>query len=490
MLPVVLDEIVGIYFRQNLDRRATEAENQLKFLETQLPTLKSQLDAAEAAYNAYRQSRGSVDLSLETEGVLKSLIEVDTEVSKLRQEREELRQAFTGEHPRVMALDSKLRLLGERRGSFDRGVARLPDTQQTVLRLKRDVEVSTTLYIGLLSTAQQLRVTKAGTLGEVRIIDQAKAGRLPVEPQRRIIVAGALGLGLAASLALVWLLRNLRVVVEDPDTLERSLGLPVFASIPHSKAERALNDRVHKARKGAARPGGAGGPEQVGLLSVTQPDDDAVESLRSLRTTLHFAMLDTRRRSVLLTGPSQDIGKSFVSKNLAAVLAQAGQRVVLVDADLRKGHIHKEFAMAREGGVAEFVQGTMGLAEVVRPTSLVNLSLVTTGRLPSNPSELLMHPRFAELIESLETSFDLLIVDAPPVLAVSDAAIVGRHVGVTLLVARAGRHPVRELEQAVKRLAQAGVGIAGFVFNDLDVNRQRYRYGYAGYVYRYTYQKT
>ncbi|BDT66900.1 tyrosine-protein kinase etk [Comamonadaceae bacterium OS-1] len=475
-LPVVLDEIVNTYYRQNVERRAAEAENTLKFLEVQLPALKAQLDAAEAAYNNYRQSRGSVDLTIETESVLQSVVQVDTDIAKLRQEREELRQAFTSEHPRVIALDAKLALLKQRRAGFDQGVARLPDTQQTALRLKRDVEVSTTLYIGLLSAAQQLRVTKAGTVGDVRIIDKPLVYRLPVEPRTKVILILSAVLGLFASLALVWLLRMLRVAVDNPDIIEKRLGLPVYASIPHSKAEDALVLRAKKSKEG-----------QGELLAVTQPDDDAIESLRSLRTTLHFALLNAPRNSILVTGPSQGIGKSFVSKNLAAVLAQSGKRVVVVDADLRKGHLHKEFGLPRKGGVSEYIGGTLELAATIHPSSVPGLSVVTTGQLPPNPSELLMHPRFEQLLIDLEGLFDIVIVDAPPVLAVSDAAIVGRMTGATLLVARSGRHPVRELEQTVKRLNQAGVQVKGFVFNDLDLNRQRYRYGYEGYVYRYSY---
>ena len=133
--------------------------------------------------------------------------------------------------------------------------------------------------------------------------------------------------------------------------------------------------------------------------------------------------------------------------------------------------------------------GTASIDDVIKPTVIPNLWVVTSGQIPPNPSELLMHLRFEELIEKLGERFDTLIVDAPPVLAVSDAAIIGRHVGATLMVARAGRHPIRELAQAVQRLSQAGVHVKGFVFNDLDTTKQRYRYGYKGYVYRYSYGK-
>lgn len=470
----ILDEIQNTYVRQNVERRSAEAEKTLKFLDTQLPALKMQVDTAEAAYNNYRQSRGSLDLSLETQGVLKSVVDIEDAALKLKQEREELRQRFTGEHPTIQAVDNKLARLNERRKQFESEVAKLPDTQQTVLRLARDVEVSTKLYTELLNTAQQLKVTKAGTVGDVRVIDSAAVSRLPIGAKPIAILAVSLLLGLVASMGLIWLLRTLRVVVEDPETIEAKLGLPVYASVPHSQAEIILDKKAKAGHVGE-------------LLAISHPEDDAIESLRSLRTTLHFALLDASQNSLLITGPSPGLGKSFISKNLGAVLAQTGKRVVIIDADLRRGHINKEFGLSRDNGVSEFVSGQLSLEEVLKPTAIPNLWVITTGQIPPNPSELLMHSRFELMLKELSEQFDNLIVDAPPILAVSDAAIIGRLVGATLMVVRAGKHPIRELEQAVKRLNHSGVQVKGFVFNDLNTDRQRYRYGYKGYVYRYSY---
>lgn len=472
---VVLDDILNTYVRQNVERRSAEAENTLVFLEKQLPEVKRQMDAAEAAYNSYRQNRGSLDLNIETQSVLQSLVEVDNQIVALRQERDELRQYFTPEHPRIQAADARIEKLKQRRAQFDGAVSKLPATQQEVLRLARDVEVNTALYTDLVNTAQQLRVSKAGTVGDVRIIDSAAVTSQPVGLGAPVIIAIAGFLGLTVSALVVWVLRTLSIVVEDPEEIESRLGLPVYASIPHSKEEVAIT----KSAKGA---------KLAGLLAVSNPEDDAIESLRSLRTTIHFALLDASQNSLLITGPSPGLGKSFISKNLGAVLAQTGKRIVIVDADLRRGHINKEFGLKREIGISEYVAGEASVDDVVKPTAVPNLWVVTTGQIPPNPSELLMHLRFSDLLEKLSERFDTLIVDAPPILAVSDAAIIGRNVGATLMVARAGRHPIRELEQAVKRLTQAGVQVKGFVFNDLDTDRQRYRYGYKGYVYRYSYK--
>jgi tyrosine-protein kinase Etk/Wzc len=475
-LPVILNEIVNSYVRQNVEFRSAEAESTLKFLETQLPVLKTQLDTAEAAFNNYRQSRGSVDLTLETKGVLDSIVDVEKETIKLQQQREELRQRFTPEHPTVEAVDAQLARLKSRRSQFERNVSGLPTTQQTVLRLQRDVEVANKLYTELLNSAQQLRVSKAGTVGDARVIDPAEVLIDPVAPKGALIMAVSLLLGLLASIVMIWAIRSLRVMVEDPDKLEKQLGLPVYATIPHSKSEVVLAREIKS------------GKRQAELLAVDFPEDDAVESLRGLRTTIHFALLDADKGSILITGPSPGIGKSFISKNLGVVLAQSGKRVAIIDADLRKGHIHREFGMQREMGVSEYVSGNAKLVDILKQTEVAGLAVVTTGQRPPNPSELLMHANFKEMLEQVGGLFDIVIVDAPPILAVSDAAIIGRHTGATLMVARAGKHPIREIEQAVKRLGQSGVSVKGFVFNDLDTTRQRYRYGYSGYVYRYSYK--
>jgi tyrosine-protein kinase Etk/Wzc len=477
LLHVILDEIINGYVRQNVEYHSAEAEKTLKFLDSQLPGLKVQMENADAAFKHYRQSRGSADLALETQGVLTSIVDVDKQTILLQQQRDELRQQFTSEHPRMQSMDSQIARLKAKRGQLDGRVGNLPAEQQTALRLQRDLELYTKLYVEMLNSAQQLRVSKAGTVGEARIIDNAVVASKPVSPKGALILAVSFILGLLLSIVIIWVIRSLRVMVEDPDKIEKQLGLPVYATIPHSKTELKLaNEIKHGKKKGE-------------LLAIDYPEDDAVESLRSLRTTIHFALLDADKGSLLITGPAPGIGKSFISKNLGAVLAQSGKRVAIIDADLRKGHIHREFDMLREIGVSEYVSGTASLDEIIKPTSVEGLSVITTGQRPPNPSELLMHPHFGELLDQLGDRFDILIVDAPPILAVSDAAIIGRHTGATLMVARAGQHPIREIEQAVKRLGQSGVQVKGFVFNDMDTVRQRYRYGYHGYVYNYSYKK-
>ena len=476
----VLNEILYAYVRRNVERRSAEAEKTLQFLDGQLPALKDRLEAAEEAYNSYRLEYGSVDLSHETLVVLDSVVEVDNAIAELQAEREEQLQRFTPEHPKIKALDSRINRLQRTGKKLDGDVERLPAAQQKILRLKRDVEVNNSLYTDLLNSAQELRVAKAGTVGNARIIDSAIVRTRPIGPNRnRTLMLWLFG-GLALSLGLIWLRERMRVAVEHPETIERELGLPVYASIPDSKRQKKLDKMMKSA------------PDKAAILAFDATNDEAVESFRSLRTAVQIALMDAPNNVVLITGPSQGVGKSFVTKNYASVLVQAGHKVVMVDADLRKGHLHRQLVLEREPGLTELVRGEIALDEVIKKTDFAGLDVITAGARPPNPSELLVHQNFSNLVAELSQRYDYVIMDAPPVLAVTDPTDIARQAGTTLLVARAGRHPIGELEQTVSALKKGGITPRGFVFNAVDTTRAKYRYGYrygyGRYMYRYEYK--
>jgi tyrosine-protein kinase Etk/Wzc len=474
----VLNEIANVYVRQNVERRSAEAERTLAFLEQQLPALKERLDAAEVAYNAYRLEHGSVDLAQETRSVLEQVVETEAELVDLQQSRDELRQKFTAAHPVVKALDAKIRRLSTTLGGLEDQVKVLPDTQQEVLRLARDVEVNTVLYTDLLNSSQELRIAKAGTVGNVRVVDHALRPDKPVKPKKVLILGGSFAGGLLLGAILVLTRRALGGGLEDPDEVERVTGLPVYAVIPHSSVQDKLARLAARGRK------------LLLVLALKDSEDPAVESLRSLRTTIHFAMLDAPNNIIHVPGPSPGVGKTFVAVNLGAVLALAGERVLVIDADLRRGNLHRYLGDERGGGLSEIVSGELETPEAIRETEVSGLHLMTTGKLPPNPAELLLHERFDRLLEQVSRHYDHVIVDSPPILAVTDAAIIGRRAGATLMVVRSGRHAPRELEQAVKRLQQTGLRLKGVVFNDVALLRGRYRSGYGKYVYQYSYKKT
>jgi tyrosine-protein kinase Etk/Wzc len=306
-------------------------------------------------------------------------------------------------------------------------------------------------------------------------VDVAAVPERPVKPQRAQLLAISGVLGLLAGLALAFLRNSLRPGIKNADDIEQHLGLHVFATVPHSRDQEALTTDMKDHKPG------------IYLLANLRPEDPGVESLRSLRTALQFAMLDAPNNVVLITGATPGIGKSFTSANFAAVLGAGGKRVLLIDADMRKGHIHKTFDLERGHGLSELIAGSQALAQVVHKNVSAQVDLITTGTLPPNPAELLMSPSTVQLLQTLSAQYDIVLIDTPPVLAVSDTQVLAPQCGTVFLVARAEVSTLGELQESAKRLGQSGVTVRGVIFNDLNTAKRRYGYG-MGYKYgRYRY---
>ncbi|WP_370458945.1 polysaccharide biosynthesis tyrosine autokinase [Aggregicoccus sp. 17bor-14] len=475
-ITTALDHVMAVYVKQNVDRKSETAEKTLEFINSQLPLLKSNLDTAEANLNAYRSKRGTVDLNLEAQAIVDQTVESEKQLTALELQRAELRQRFTDSHPALVALKKQIEQLRGQQAKVNDRIKGMPEAELQSVRLLRDVKVANELYLLLQNKAQELNVVKSGTIGNVRVLDHASIQSKPVSPKKVLILAGSLFVGLAFGVALTFLRKALRQGVEDPELLEQTLGISVYASLPHSPRQEEL---VRAQQRGAT---------DVKPLAVVEPSDLAIESLRSLRTSLQFALAEGDNNTIVIGGPRPGVGKSFVSVNLAHVLADAGRRVLLVDADMRKGLLHRYFGGSRDSGLSELIRGAVNMATAVRSTPTPNVSFLPTGTLPPNPSELLASERFKDLLGRLQADFDVVLIDAPPILAVTDAAILARFAGVNLMVIRSGLHPMRELTAAVSRMEQNGTRPQGFVFNDVPVRPEGYGLGRYGYHYQYEYR--
>lgn len=472
-----LDAITQVYLAQNIARQAAEAEKSLAFLEKQMPRVREQLREAEDRLNAYRAEQDSVNLTLETQNMLSSMVELESRLNELQMQEAELSRRFTPNHPVYAALLEKKAQLQRERANLEERTSNLPETQQQILRLTRDVEVTQQIYVQLLNRMQELNIAKAGTVGNVRIIDSAVVNPSPIEPRTAMIVVLATLLGAILAIIVVLVRGLLNRGIESPEQLEE-LGLPVYATIPLSEDQVKLVKRIRHRRDQASRP------VISGMLAKANPTDTAIEALRGLRTSLHFAMLDAHNNCIMITGPSPGIGKSFVSINLAAVCAQAGQKVLLVDADMRKGNIHSAFNDRSEAGLSEVLSGKLDLQHAVRASGLSGLYYMSRGIAPPNPSELLMQQSFTDLINQVSGEYDLVVIDTPPTLAVTDAAVIGKQVGTSLMMARFQLNPPREIKIALRRLEVAGVEVKGCILNAME-RKAAVNYGYGYYTYSY-----
>ncbi|MGY2216824.1 MULTISPECIES: polysaccharide biosynthesis tyrosine autokinase [unclassified Pseudomonas] len=476
----ILNQIAAIYVRQNVERTSAEAAQSLAFLKEQLPEVKKDLEKAGKALNEYQTRSKSVDITLETKAILDQIVGLDTSISELKLQQAEMDRKFTRQHPAYRALLTQIGELTSKQQSLASRVESLPSTQQELLSLTRDVEVGTAIYTQLLNKSQELDVMRAGTVGNVRLIDTADVNFFkPIKPKKILIVLIATLLGGFLAVTLVLLRKALNRGLESPEAIEQ-LGLPVYASIPYSTLQKVEEDKITRGR-GRADAGSS-------LLAISHPTDLAVEALRSLRTSLHFAMLEAPNNRIMISGPSPEVGKTFVSVNLAAVIAQTGQRVLLIDVDMRRGYLHKVLGVPAKDGLSDILSNQCTLESAIHKTGIENLDIISRGQIPPNPSELLMHRNLTELLAQVSERYDLVILDTPPLLAVTDAAIVGRQSGTNLIVTRYGLNPAKEIEHTMRRFAQNGIVLRGAIFNGVE-KKASAKYGYGNYgYYQYEYQ--
>ncbi|MFV3124032.1 polysaccharide biosynthesis tyrosine autokinase [Klebsiella pneumoniae] len=475
----IIDSISNNYLSQNIARQAAKDAKSLEFLSNQLPKVRNDLDVAEDKLNEYRRKNDSVDLSLEAKSVLEQIVNVDNQLNDLTFRESEISQLYTKEHPNYKALMEKRKTLQEEKAKLNKRVSVMPETQQEILRLSRDVESGRAVYMQLLNRQQELNIAKSSAIGNVRIIDNAVAQTKPVKPKKIVIILIGFIFGSVVAIGIVLLRVFLRRGIESPEQLEE-LGINVYASIPVSEA--FANNAVKKASWKNKNY-----DIKQAFLAVENPADLAIEAIRGLRTSLHFAMMESRNNILMISGASPNAGKTFVSTNLAAVIAQSGKKVLFIDTDMRKGYTHNLFNVENTKGLSDILSGKMTVERAIQPLSMAGFDFIARGAVPPNPAELLMHKNFDALLSWASQNYEIVVLDTPPILAVTDAAIIGNYVGTTLLVARFEQNTAKEIEVSVRRFEQSGVIVKGCILNGIIKKASSYySYGYNHYGYTYT----
>jgi len=474
-----LNHISETYLQQNKSRSSEEASNALTFLNEQIKPVKEKLNEAEARLSQYRTQHKTADMSMETQSMLRVVAEIETELQQLSFRKDELSKKYTANHPSMQVVLSQEKKLEKRKKDTLINFSKLPKTQQELLKLTSDFTVTETIYLQLLNNTQEFKIVQASSVGNVYIVDRAIAYEEAVKPKKALILMLSVFLGLILGVLIVFLRKAFHQTIDNPEILEQILGLPVYATVPLSKEVKLTRAFKNKARK------------QKSLLALENITDPAIESLRSLRTSLHFALLEAKNNIVMITGPSPGIGKSFISSNFAAVLASGEQSILLIDADMRKGYLHNVLNLNISPGLSGLISNKHSLEETIKKVAVGSCSMdvITRGQTPPNPSELLMHSHFEELLNKLSRIYDLILIDTPPVHAVTDPTIIGAHAGVTFMVVRYNQHSMKEIEYSVSRLTQTGVETKGFIFNGYIAKNNRYGYGYPLYYDEYQSEK-
>lgn len=459
----ILQTIIDCYARQSIHRKAEEAEKSLEFIKSQLPQVKNNLGIAETKLNAFRSRNNSVDLPMEAKSTLDSMVQLDGQINQLILKETEISKLYTTQHPAYLALIEKIQVLKDEKKNLNEKVSTLPLTQQEVVRLTRDVQSGQLVYMQLLNKQQELKISQASTIGSVRIIDSAVTGLKPVKPDKVLVIFIFACLGLISSIGFILAQVSLQQGIDSAEILE-DIGLNVVSNVPLS--EWRNNHYSHSMSD--TRP--------VSLLALEKASDIAIEALRNLRTSLYFSMMEARSNVLMISGATPEVGKTFISSNLAVVVSQADKRVLYIDCDMRKGYAHRIFDI-KNVGLTDAITGSITCQEAVQSTKIPGLDIITRGKWSKNPSELLLRKQYHDLIHWASDNYDFVILDAPPVLAVSDAVIIGRYAGISMLVAKFEQSTVREIESAIRVFNRNNIDINGVILNAV-VNKPSGFYNY------------
>lgn len=472
----ILNTLANQYIKQNVAAQATQARQSLVFINKQLPKVKHTLDTAQAKLTKYRTTKGVVNLDEQAKSLLDSLTNLESQLTQVKLTRSSMSQRFTGSYPGLQGLKSQQHELNSQISAVKAQIGKLPAKEKDYVSLLQKVQVYQQLYTALLGKSQDLQITQAATTGSARIVDYAVTPIKPIKPRKSLIGVLGLILGLFLGVLAVFLRRALSRAVEDASELESEFGLPVYAVVPHSGRQSYLMKKSRRKSDG-----------RIPVLAIDAPDDPTVEAIRSLRTSLNFTLQGKERKIVTVGGCTPGVGKSFLSINLAHVIGAAGPRVLLVDADLRRGYLEKYMGVSKQPGLAQVLSGDIEIGDAIQPNPLHdNVDFLPTGPYPSNPYELFSSPRFEDILTEYAGQYEVVLVDVPPLLSVAEGLLVSRFSTVNFLAVKAGVQTLQEVRVAVDRMQQNGVRVDGFIFNNLTRQAQRYTYGHYAKRYYYT----
>ena len=392
--------------------------------------------------------------------ILEKIITAETEVEAL-QAKEDALKKIVDQH--LLKLDT------------------LPEKSLKLARLERAKKLNENLYMMMKEKYEESRITRAGQIGKIRIVDPAVPPEFPISPKKKLNLILATLVGLGLGIGVVFFLEYLDNSVRTVEDVER-LQLPLLGSIPDIEPEKQNG-------LWRALPKKKGSEDEVGRLATRlvthlKPKSPYSEAYRSLRTQIQYSRSEKPVQTILVSSPGPGEGKSTSVTNLAITMAQMGSKTILVDSDLRRPVLHSLFDLKRDVGLSNYLVGRAEIEEVIRPTSVDNLYLISCGILPPNPSELLGSKRMQELIQQLKSEYDYVLFDSPPLIAVTDAVVMAPWVDGVVLVLRSGKTDRDAAVRAFELLRNVKANVLGTLLNDVLPS---YMYGSYYYYYYYYY---
>jgi tyrosine-protein kinase Etk/Wzc len=516
----LLNSLFKAYLVQEIDRKSEVANLSLTFIDNQLDEINAKLKVSESDLESYKESNDVITLSSKAESISKQLVEYETKMQELSIEenimnnlyqyissnqnlsgltvgsitfadpvlasliknlhelsaqKDTLLMDYTELHPEVQKLEktvaslrrqiiaslkNNLGQISQRKASlnglidkYKSSLETLPKQERDLTRLTRHFSVNEKVYSFLLEKRAETAILKSSTISNGRVLDQALNFKKPIKPKRILIVLVGLILGIIVGLAYAFLREFLNHTIKNTEEIEKYSSMPIYGVIPLNKNKKTSNVFL--------------------------------EAFRSIRTNLQFLPQNEKSRVISITSSVSGEGKTTIASKLAEIIAQSDKRVIVLDMDLRKASIHKEFDLANNIGMSNYLTHQNSLEEVIKKTNSKNVDVITTGVLPPNPSELILTNAMKKLLEELKESYDYIIMDTPPVGLVTDALILMNYSDITFTVVRANytrKEFIRNLDRLSKEHSHNHVGM---ILNGVEIG-DKYGYGY-GVSYGYGY---
>jgi len=532
----IVNSLVQAYLEQTVSFKSEEASRTVSFIDEQIQGMRNDLDDSEKSLQAYKSATGVVHLDSEAQALIgklteteKNRAEVALQKKQLEFAREALKKAMKRgaiyspgimkNDPLVTGLAAKLSELEVQKrallvdyteahqavknvqsqidevqrkilaiyetslinlGKFEDGISqqlagyekqmkKLPDVERDLARLTRVSKVNADIYTFLLQKHEEARIAKASTISNIDIVDPAIIPGQPIKPKKAQNLLLGLLFGLALGIGLAFFEEYLDDTIKNAEEAKRTMGLPLLAVIPHIPGhEPRQNGSTLKVEP---------------LVTRSEPKSVVAEAFRSLRTNLHFTAINKEKKIMLFTSTFPREGKSTITANEAVVISQTGVRVLIVDCDLRRSSLHEIFGHSKTPGLSEILTGDVTFEKAKHKTGIPGLDLISAGTTPPNPSELLGSEAMRQLLLTQRENYDYIIIDAPPVLAVTDAPVLAMISDIVILIMEAGRVPIKAAQHMRETLASLQASVAGLVINDKTGKGESYGY-YGGRYYR------
>lgn len=442
----VANAIVETFVQMNMERRSNVTNEAEKFLNERIAEAKGKLQESEDKLSTYAQNNTILQLD-NKESTTSSLTIMQLSEELVRAERDVIEVKSDPRHKKseLAAAQKRAELTRDELMAEERKALQLQGKTGAFKTLQREVETNQASYQGLLQRLKEINVAGNAGSNNLLIIDKAQIPLKKHKPKMSTNLAFATLLGLLLGMAVAFLREFMDDSVKDINDLEQQTQLPILGIIPIVREKD---------------------PRKMSQLALTEPRSTLAEAFRTLRTTLRFKLRDAGENNMLfITSARANEGKTTVSLNLASTYAHAGNRVLLIDADLRNPSLHTMMGTPDHKGLTGYLSGEVDIKQLAQTSNVQNLDLIPAGKIAHDPAEMLASRRMEELLKIAGNTYDMILIDGPPILGLADAMILASHATLTVMTVDSSSTRTSTITNALKRLRQSGLSVTGLLLN-------------------------